>query len=175
MIRSRLFNTQHYLLLATLLLAAATTSLFAEDSIPLPEIVVLNPVQNLYTEVLFDHEMHQDGYECSLCHHLSEQQDLDSATNCELCHNRDTKNPILVSTPRSCGECHHKDNTSYNDQGKKDRLPKTLWRFHLDTPSLRAAYHLQCLDCHRQDGGPVGCTECHSLSQKGRQLFYVKD
>ncbi|WP_297671064.1 cytochrome c3 family protein [uncultured Desulfovibrio sp.] len=64
---------------------------------------------------------------------------------CATCHHRSP----LSATPPKCGSCHTKE----------------IDRKHPDRPNLKAAYHLQCMGCHK--GMNVGrpkdtdCTTCH--------------
>ena len=64
---------------------------------------------------------------------------------CATCHHHSP----LSTTPPKCGSCHTKDIDSK----------------HPDRPNLKAAYHLQCMGCHKgmQVGRPknTDCTTCH--------------
>lgn len=59
---------------------------------------------------------------------------------CETCHHYNTTGPVL-----KCSSCH---------EDKHDREDR-------NTPSLEAAYHRQCLDCHREWSGSTDCNFCH--------------
>lgn len=61
---------------------------------------------------------------------------------CETCHHYNTIGPI-----QSCINCHAKKR-SVNDLGK---------------PNLEAAYHQQCINCHRGWSHTIDCTSCHAL------------
>jgi len=66
---------------------------------------------------------------------------------CAGCHH---KSPV-GSRPPSCKSCH----------GQKAHQTK-------DKPSLKAAYHRQCIGCHQQIGlkKARGCTDCHKKAAK---------
>jgi hypothetical protein len=66
---------------------------------------------------------------------------VEIAEDCAACHH----NSPAGQTP-SCGDCHGEP---FNPE-------------NLNMPGLKGAYHLQCMDCHKEIGGPVGCTECHA-------------
>jgi hypothetical protein len=61
--------------------------------------------------------------------------------NCASCHHHSSAGQTL-----SCGECH---GAPFD--------PKNL-----NMPGLKGAYHLQCMGCHKEIGGPLGCTKCHA-------------
>ena len=78
---------------------------------------------------------------------FSHAMHADITDNCATCHHHSEAGQTL-----SCGECH---GAPFD--------PKNL-----NMPGLKGAYHLQCMGCHKEIGGPVGCTECHAkkVSQK---------
>ncbi len=63
------------------------------------------------------------------------------AGGCELCHHYNPPGSVLA-----CRECHS----------------AARQRTNLARPDLRAAYHRQCIDCHREWEHEVGCTSCHA-------------
>jgi len=63
------------------------------------------------------------------------------ADDCATCHHHSEPD----QTP-ACKECH---GAPFD--------PKNL-----NMPGLKGAYHLQCMGCHKDIGGPRGCTECHA-------------
>jgi len=66
----------------------------------------------------------------------------DMLGDCSTCHHHSPAG----ETP-ACGECHQA-----KPGPKKD-----------DMPFLKAAYHLNCMGCHKEMGaGPTGCTDCHA-------------
>ncbi len=62
-----------------------------------------------------------------------------------------------------CVTCHH-----YNPPGKIvgcDNCHNTeRKREDINRPDLKAAYHRQCMDCHREWSGGVECVGCHQLN-----------
>jgi cytochrome c553 len=60
-----------------------------------------------------------------------------------------------------CTDCHHyqdaEDAGSCSDCHGVDYDPSDP-----DTPDLKLAYHLTCMGCHQQDGGPLACVDCHA-------------
>lgn len=65
--------------------------------------------------------------------------------DCSKCHHYRPKDPDALETTR-CSACHQ-------DSFNPDR-PERI--------GLKAAYHGQCLECHRQEArGPVDCNGCH--------------
>ncbi len=71
------------------------------------------------------------------------------ATGCSFCHHHETG-----EKPQPCGACH-------GDLTK----PGNLWK-----PSLRGAYHRQCLGCHRDWSGETGCAICHAERAPGQPV-----
>lgn len=74
--------------------------------------------------------------------HLRHAEMADFSGGCAICHHH---NPELGITP--CGDCH-------------DRSPM---RADLSRPSLKGAYHRQCLNCHREWSHDTKCSVCHAL------------
>lgn len=66
--------------------------------------------------------------------------------DCTGCHHYRPADPTAQEIAR-CSACH-----------RKSFEPEMLERI-----GLKAAYHRQCMDCHKErNQGPVGCTECHA-------------
>jgi hypothetical protein len=63
------------------------------------------------------------------------------AGGCELCHHYNPPGSVLA-----CRDCHSAERQ----------------RTNLGRPDLRAAYHRQCIDCHREWEHGVECTSCHA-------------
>ena len=64
------------------------------------------------------------------------------SNGCAGCHHYNTAGPVLA-----CGECHEKER----------------YREDVSVPDLKAAYHRQCLTCHKQWSRENGCnTQCHA-------------
>lgn len=95
--------------------------------------------------VAFDHGTHYkaDGYGigCGECHHdengepLSELKEGDEAQGCFECHD-----------------------------GTGPGTPKDFMGPPPDAEALNSYYtaiHVNCVGCHKQQGGPVACNQCH--------------
>lgn len=95
-----------------------------------PDIVILDQLQNIYSGVVFQHNLHAAMSEmsggCDLCHHYSKADE-----------------PVPP-----CRECHALQGGDI-----------TILR-----PSLKAAYHRQCLNCHREWSHETDCIICHAVS-----------
>ena len=114
-----------------------------------PESVTIDYLTELYEPVEFDHAGHIDFEACSYCHHHTVGT-ISTRWNCNKCHN----NPIEADTV-NCSDCHPKDRFG-------SRYLKTLddpELFHKEKPGLKGAYHLNCLGCHQEMGGPTGCED----------------
>lgn len=111
-----------------------------------PYRVSIGTLSKQYEPCLFNHRRHVASLSANI-----EQNSLaqafhngDKAT-CTACHHRSPAS----ATPPSCSSCHSE---------KVD--PKTP-----DRPTLKAAYHLQCMDCHRAMNvarpANTDCKTCH--------------
>ncbi len=130
-----------------------------------PESVTIDYLQELYTEVNFDHQMHSDMYSCSACHHHTTGTSAQNK-NCKKCHTSPAA-PEDVS----CSGCHKAAPDSA--AVRKDTPDGTI--YHIDKPGLKGALHQQCVGCHRSEDGPTGCMECHEFTPAGRKRFAIKD
>ncbi len=65
-----------------------------------------------------------------------------------------------------CGTCHH-----YNTVGPIQPCinchETSRQRQDISKPDLEAAYHRQCINCHREWSHSNNCTSCHALKSKG--------
>jgi hypothetical protein len=85
----------------------------------------------------FTHKAHYDDYSiaCETCHHPVKAKGGDvGAYSC------------------SASGCHTANECDGKTVGKKNRA----------CPNFEDAYHIQCIDCHKKDGGPTKCAECHT-------------
>jgi hypothetical protein len=71
------------------------------------------------------------------------------AQGCDVCHHYNPPGPIL-----KCKECHGGPS---NPQ-------------HLGQPSLKGAYHRQCLGCHREWSHDTDCAVCHAKRTAGQVI-----
>jgi DnaJ-class molecular chaperone len=73
------------------------------------------------------------------------QSHAEMSGDCVTCHHHSP-----AGKTSACSKCH-----SIKPSLKKD-----------DVPSLKAAYHLQCIDCHRQQDIELSrCAYCHAKKQ----------
>lgn len=83
--------------------------------------------------------------------HKIHAQMSEMSGGCETCHHYNTTGPVL-----KCRACHS----------------QTRVRDDLRIPDLEAAYHRQCLNCHRQWTGSTDCQECHV--KKGEDINKIR-
>lgn len=139
-------------LTSLLVLAALTISMSASGSGASSSgdigLRTLDSIVDKYGPVKFDHTLHTNIAEnCWQCHHEHSK----TAASCRDCHAikpEDFKR-ALNATFMPCRNCH----TDYDPS-----VP--------NMPGLKAAYHRQCLQCHRGMNNvgvePKGCTnQCH--------------
>lgn len=138
-------------------LLSAVTTMGMDDP---PATVVLDTLQELYEPVEFDHEMHMEGYDCETCHHHTTGNGTEHPV-CGRCHAN-----TLSSEEVGCIKCHGATTHSVEED-----IPTI---YHIDKPGLKGALHLQCIGCHRQEGGTIGCRGCHELTDAGRKRFHLE-
>lgn len=133
---------------------------FAMDDFP--EEIELGVLANLYDPVMFDHAMHVDVAEdCSVCHHHTTGS-APVNSYCLKCHPGGSDMDMVA-----CQDCHA---SPAADQSALRMSAEYV--FHDDQPNLKAAYHLNCLGCHREVGGPVGCEDCHAKTEAGNRFYH---
>jgi hypothetical protein len=129
-----------------------------------PETMELNSLARLYTPVSFDHSMHVEVVEgdCARCHHHTLGTGKVNGT-CGRCHEASGMAQAIA-----CRDCHAAERfgAEYLREMEQEKT-----RYHLDKPGLKAAYHMNCMGCHREFGGPTGCQDCHALTESG-EAFY---
>ncbi len=132
----------------------------------IPTEIEIGSIAGLFGEVYFDHEMHLDLADtCSECHHHT----LGSYVidkDCARCH-RESEPTEEVG----CGGCHPADPFSAEYLKSKMDDPDL---YHIDKLGLKAAYHLNCIACHREMDAPAGCQDCHARTAVGDN-FYRSD
>jgi len=152
--------------LVTVSIVLVTAALFSGSSSAMddfPDEVELGALENLYEPVIFDHAMHVDVAEnCSVCHHHTTGTEPVNSY-CLKCHSEPEEMDVVA-----CQDCHAADAQVTENLHK----PKTEFVFHDDQPNLKAAYHLNCLGCHREVGGPVGCEDCHAKTEAGEKFYH---
>jgi len=128
-----------------------------------PDAVEIAPLAEYYGPVAFDHEMHTDLAEsCATCHHHTAGVPPKEGA-CASCHDAP-----LASGPTACRGCHVPLPFSTAEVGLR---PDGQKRYHIDVPGLKGAYHLSCMGCHEEMGGPTRCEECHDRTEKGDALM----
>ncbi len=75
-------------------------------------------------------------------YHRAHAQMSEMSGGCTTCHHYNTSGPI-----QPCKNCHQKER-------KREDISK---------PDLEAAYHRQCINCHREWSHENSCTYCHAL------------
>lgn len=103
--------------------------------------------------VEFDHKTHADdepdgyGLGCGQCHHdengepLTDLKDGDAVQSCYDCHDKNER-------PR-------RDPSMSPEEWEKEELNYYY-----------GAIHANCIDCHKEMGGPKTCTECHPRPER---------
>lgn len=148
-----------YLWLAVLLsLGSAGFSLAADK----PMTVTLNSGGEYFEEVLFDHGMHEEVGECSDCHHHTTGGGTND-TICAECHADSPESEVVA-----CRGCHVAQPFSADAVNQKAGIKH---QYHVDTPGLKGAVHRNCLGCHEEQDGPIGCQDCHGRTERGDKLY----
>lgn len=113
-----------------------------------PDVVLLDQLAALYKPVPFSHRRHAE---------MSQMW-----SGCVTCHHRA---PTSASLPAEIASF---ASSIVNSQDGSAQIPscKTCHaiqpdRVSLRQPSLKAAYHRQCLNCHREWAGENQCDSCH--------------
>ncbi len=128
-----------------------------------PASVVIDPLARLYLSVTFDHAMHADMVgDCASCHHHTTGA-APAESRCAKCHEAGKAAKVV-----SCRGCHSAD--PFTAVFLQER-PADL--YHIDKPGLKGAYHLGCIGCHQEMGGPTGCRECHPLAVEGEGFYHL--
>jgi hypothetical protein len=131
-----------------------------------PDRITIDFLANIYQPVFFDHDLHAGYAACVECHHHTAKT---SATDpsCYVCHQ--SGGP---KAPSSCRKCHPMNRfiAAYSSP------PRHSSSYHIDIPSLKGAYHLNCIDCHEVIGtGPTDCIGCHKSTDKAERFYYTGD
>lgn len=129
--------------------------------ITVPDNITLHSQSKLYEPFVFPHARHVILVkECSNCHHHTTGT-LHEDPNCIKCHRNSGETKIV-----SCRGCHLPDPFSAVAIKEKNRKI-----YHLDKPSLKAAMHRNCIDCHEKLKGPTGCRDCHLYTKEGKAFY----
>lgn len=150
------------LMMVLALIVVGSTAMAAD----MPEQVSLDTMVELFDAVEFDHDMHTElGEDCSVCHHHTTGTGT-TDDRCISCH----ANSDELATV-ACINCHVIDPFSSEQLSQKSQ---EIYQFHIDKPGLKAAYHWNCIGCHEEMDGPIGCEDCHARTPEG-DAFYHKD
>ena len=84
----------------------------------------------------------EDKYFPTVFSHKLHAQMSQMSGGCEGCHHYNTIGPIL-----KCESCHDKNR-------KREDISK---------PDLKAAFHRQCMECHKEWSHSTDCNSCHAL------------
>jgi len=153
-----------HLLLGMLLcgLLWAVGSVAATDKPPAQ--VKIDRLAEFFDAVDFDHAGHVEiAGDCASCHHHT-TGDGAGGERCARCHAQSPKNAKV-----SCQSCHEADPFTAD---QLERKADDRYQYHIDKPGLKAAYHLSCLGCHEDSGGPTGCEDCHGRNAAGDALYH---
>lgn len=126
-----------------------------------PEIVTIDTLKELYEAVDFDHATHMEIYSCGSCHHHTTGDEATN-TSCNTCHAGSESSDKVA-----CIGCHTPEGFRPANSGKGV--------YHIDKPGLKGALHLQCTGCHKENGGPIECTDCHALTPAGKKRFRITE
>ncbi|UCF30387.1 MAG: cytochrome c3 family protein [bacterium] len=130
----------------------------------MPSLVVIDALSHLFDAAEFDHDLHLDFAEsCSECHHHTTGTDVTDG-RCLPCHDGSEALDTVA-----CGKCHVAQPFSA-EYLRKRQVEGSF--YHIDKPGLKAAYHLNCLQCHMEMGGPEGCQDCHTRNETGEAFYY---
>lgn len=132
----------------------------------MPDQVSIDTMSVLFEGVEFDHAMHTElGEDCSACHHHA----TGTGTTDERCVSCHANSDEVASV--GCRSCHASEPFSAEHINRKS---EEIYKFHIDMPGLKAAYHWNCIGCHEEMDGPTGCQDCHARTPEG-DAFYHSD
>lgn len=148
---------------ALLLLAIPLTMCLAMDASDAPDTVEIDTLVNYFEKVEFPHELHVDITEgdCAACHHHTTGTPV-TDPNCIRCHANSGEQDLVA-----CKDCHPTERFS---RDYITSLEKPLL-YHINKPGLKGIYHLNCRNCHVEMDGPVGCEDCHTMTDEGQKLY----
>jgi hypothetical protein len=117
-----------------------------------PDVVILRELEDTYNPVPFDHKSHakmaQMWNGCVTCHHRSPQAGAGTAP---AAPGRVTQE-ASARVP-ACKSCH----------------PVAVAEARIHMPSLKGAYHRQCLNCHQEWMHENACVICHK-PRRGQEV-----
>ena len=130
--------------------------------ITVPDTITLHSQSKLYEPFSFPHDKHVMLLkECSYCHHHTTGT-LERDPNCIRCHRNSGETKVVA-----CRGCHLPD--AFTAAAIMEKSQKV---YHNDKPSLKAAMHRSCIDCHeKMKKGPTGCRDCHVYTKEGAAFY----
>jgi len=96
----------------------------------------------------------EDLYESVIFSHRAHAEMSEISGGCEMCHHYNPPGNIVA-----CDYCHE-----LNRQ-----------RTDISKPDLKASYHRQCINCHREWSKEATCESCHELHESGKSAFSGKE
>ncbi len=150
-----------------------------------PDTVILKELVNLYDPVPFDHKTHAKMAEmwdgCTTCHHRTPQAATQPSTTSTSTRtttgaatslatsNPQTRIPNPQSVPiQNSSFIIQQSSTTQRSQNESAAVPACIHchpaaeaKAEIHLPSLKGAYHRQCLNCHREWSGANDCVICH--------------
>jgi len=128
-----------------------------------PATVELDSLSKLFGSVPFDHAKHTGlAGNCAECHHHT-LGEAPVKENCGRCHKANQPAKTVA-----CRQCHPAERF---EAGYMASVAANPMLYHNGKPGLKGAYHQKCLGCHQAMGGPTGCEDCHTMTDKG-EAFY---
>ncbi len=159
-----MFGNWKWVFVLAVTLALTVPAATQGSSAEMPASVLLDSLSHLFDGAEFDHNLHLDiAEDCADCHHHTTGTGVSDPV-CIPCHDRGAE---AVSV--ACRDCHEADPFSAESLREKDKRKDD---YHFDKPGLKAAYHLNCLQCHVEMGGPEGCQDCHERNADGDAFYY---
>ncbi|MBN2809764.1 MAG: cytochrome c3 family protein [Deltaproteobacteria bacterium] len=129
-----------------------------------PASVSIGSLSHLYSEVVFDHDLHLSVTDdCSVCHHHRFGKGV-KEERCARCHSESQG-----TFSARCSDCHVEKPFSVEHIMMMEADPK---RYHIDMTGLKGAYHLKCYNCHAAMGAPSECGDCHARSDAGDRFYH---
>lgn len=131
-----------------------------------PDTVELGSIAQYYEPVQFDHQMHVgliESNECAICHHHTLGTPVLDPI-CLRCHAGSGETDSVA-----CRDCHP---AKRFDASYLVLLEEDIHLFHAEKPGLQGAFHQSCLECHKENGAPTGCQDCHARTEEGDKFFH---
>lgn len=98
-------------------------------------------------------EATDDLYEPVIFSHRLHAEMSEMSGGCQMCHHYNPPGKVVP-----CTNCH--------ETNRK--------RTDISKPDLKAAYHRQCMNCHKEWSNSVTCESCHELNSSGKTAFDKK-